>query len=436
MDTLFKGVTAVTMSEQDGGVIKDAFVGVSGGKISYVGREIPREPAASVIEGAGKVLIPGLINAHTHLPMAFLRGYADDSPLREWLYDHVFPAEAKLTDRAVEICSRAGIAEAVSFGTTSVSDMYSHLDSIFKAADEAGIKYSGSNGAIYFGEESDFGFETCADTVNMRGMHLKWHGVDGGRLRFDASIHAEYTSSYPLWEAVAEYAINNGLRVHVHLSETKKEHEDCLTKYGLTPAQLLDCHGLWKNGGIAAHCVWLTQEDASLLARRGVSAVHNPVSNQKLGSGTADIAMMRRLGVNAALGTDGVSSNNNLDLFEEMKAACLLAKNKERDPAAMSALDALKMATVCAAEAQGRQNECGKIAPGYDADLVLVDFDRPHLTPCHSVISGLVYSACGSDVVMTMVRGKTLYKDGEFLTIDWEKTKYELAHEVMPLVFA
>jgi len=424
------------MSEQDGGVIKDAFVGVSGGKISYVGREIPREPAASVIEGAGKVLIPGLINAHTHLPMAFLRGYADDSPLREWLYEHVFPAEAKLTDRAVEICSRAGIAEAVSFGTTSVSDMYSHLDSIFKAADEAGIKYSGSNGAIYFGEESDFGFETCADTVNMRGMHLKWHGVDGGRLRFDASIHAEYTSSYPLWEAVAEYAINNGLRVHVHLSETKKEHEDCLTKYGLTPAQLLDCHGLWKNGGIAAHCVWLTQEDASLLARRGVSAVHNPVSNQKLGSGTADIAMMRRLGVNAALGTDGVSSNNNLDLFEEMKAACLLAKNKERDPAAMSALDALKMATVCAAEAQGRQNECGKIAPGYDADLVLVDFDRPHLTPCHSVISGLVYSARGSDVVMTMVRGKTLYKDGEFLTIDWEKTKYELAHEVMPLVFA
>ena len=197
MDTLFKGVTAVTMSEQDGGVIKDAFVGVSGGKISYVGREIPREPAASVIEGAGKVLIPGLINAHTHLPMAFLRGYADDSPLREWLYDHVFPAEAKLTDRAVEICSRAGIAEAVSFGTTSVSDMYSHLDSIFKAADEAGSSTAAATARSISVRNPISGLRP-APIRSICGMHLKWHGVDGGRLRFDASIHAEYTSSYPL----------------------------------------------------------------------------------------------------------------------------------------------------------------------------------------------------------------------------------------------
>lgn len=433
METLFKGMTVVTMGPE--GVINNAFVGVDSGKICWVGAREPDERADRTVDASGKVMMPGLINCHTHLPMAFLRGYSDDCPLQSWLYDYIFPAEAKLDDRAVEICARAGIAEALSFGTTSVSDMYGHLDSVFKAAAEAGIKLNGSNGSIYLGDESDFGFETCPDMVNMRDMHEKWHGHDGGRLKVDASVHAVYTSSYPLWDAVAEYAINNGLRLHVHVSETRTEHEECLEKYGLTPAQLLDCHNVWKTGGIAAHGVWLTREDMSLLAKRGVSVAHNPVSNQKLGSGYADVRVMSEAGVNVALGTDSVASNNNLDMFEEMKAAAIMAKNLRNDPTAVTAHQALLMATVNGAEAQGRQSECGTIETGKDADLILLDFDKPHLTPCHSAESGLVYAAKGSDVVMTMVRGKVLYENGRFLTLDWDKTRYELEHCVLPMIF-
>jgi len=435
MDILFKGVTAVTMNGADGGVIKNAYVGVKDGKISYVGTEEPLEAAKEVINGKGKVLIPGLINTHTHLPMSFLRGYSDDCPLHIWLNDFIFPAEARLDDRAVRAAALMGMAEAVSFGSTSFTEMYGHLDMVFEAAEEMGIKLNGSNGSVYFGAADDFDFEKCSDMTNMRAMHEKWHGRDNSRLRFEGSVHAEYTSSHPLWEAVAEYAINNGLQVNVHLSETKKEHEECLERHGLTPAQVFDCHGLWKAKATAAHCVWLSDEDIELLAKRGVSAAHNAISNQKLGSGTARVKKMLSKGMNVALGTDSVASNNNLDMFEEMKAAAIAAKNLETDPTVLGALDVFTMATVNGAIAQGRQDECGRIAVGYDADLALVDFDKPHLFPCHNVISSLVYAAKGSDVVMTMVRGKTLYKNGEFLCFDWEKAKYEMEHYVMPLIF-
>jgi len=433
MDILFSGATVLTMENDT--VLQDAFVGVTDGKICYVSTVMPEESADRVIDCAGKVLMPGFVDCHTHLPMAFLRGYSDDCNLQEWLNDHIFPAEAKLTAEAVEICTRLGIAEALSFGITSCTDMYGNLNSVFKAAADIGIKLNGSNGAVYFADEYDFGFETCSETVNLRDMHEKWHNFDNGRLKVDASIHAEYTSSYPLWDAVAEYAINNGLRTHIHISETKTEHESCLDKYGLTPTELFDCHKLWQNGGVAAHGVWLDEEDMKLLARRGVTVAHNAVSNQKLGSGTADVVTMMKNGVNVALGTDSVASNNNLDMFEEMKAAALLAKNRSLDPTSLSAFDVLKMATVNGARAQGREQECGKIARDFDADIILVDFDKPHLFPCHNVISNLVYAAKGSDVCLTMVRGKVLYENGKFTTIDMKALAELYNSYVKPLIF-
>ena len=222
----------------------------------------------------------------------------------------------------------------------------------------------------------------------------------------------------------------------MHLSETKKEHDACVEKYGLTPAQVLDCHHVFDVPVVAAHCVHVTQEDMQLLAKRHVSAAHCPVSNLKLASGCADVLGMVKAGMNVCLGTDSVASNNNLDLFEEIKAAALMAKGKTGDPKALPAEAALMMATVCGARAQGRSAECGVIELGMDADLILLDFNQPHLIPCHNVLSQLVYAASGHDVALTMVRGKILYADGKYPTLDIAGALKELHDYAIPRVFS
>ena len=432
MDTLFSHVTVVTMDERMS-VWTDAFVGVTDGKISWLSKKAPEEKPAQIIDGAGMVLMPGLINCHTHLPMSLLRGYADDLALQEWLNDYIFPREDHLDARCVKAATLLGIAECLRFGVTSVSDMYYFCEA--EAIAESGIKANLSRGtSMFLGD--DFDFETFPACQELVALHEKWHNFDNGRLKIECSIHAEYTSTYQLWDALSEYAVNNGLGMQVHLSETQKEHDDCVEKYGLTPAQLLDCHHVFDTRAVAAHCVHLTQEDMALLARRGVSAVHCPVSNLKLASGCADVMGMVRAGMNVCLGTDSVASNNNLDLFEEIKACSLMAKGRTSDPTAVPAEAALMMATVCGAKAQGREKECGMIKEGMDADLILLDFSQPHLIPCHNVLSHLVYAASGHDVVMTMVRGKILYAAGKYPTIDLGAVVRELHDYAIPTVFA
>jgi len=436
MDTLFANVTAVTMDESMH-VYTDAFVGVEDGKISYLAKTAPPEDAKpkKIVDGTGMVLMPGLINCHTHLPMTILRGYADDYDLQTWLTEHIFPKEDRLDDRCVRAAALLGIAECLQFGVTSVSEMYDHVDAIAGAAAESGIKANISRGATMFLGD-DFDFETFPACRELVAACEKWQNYDSGRIRIEAGVHAEYTSTYQYWDAISNYARGEGLRMQLHLSETKSEHESCLEKYGLTPAEVLDCHHVFDVPAVAAHCVWLSESDMRLLAKRKVSAVHCPVSNLKLASGTADVMAMVKAGMNVCLGTDGAASNNNLDLFEEMKLAALLAKEKNHDPTAVAAPAALMMATVCGARAQGREAECGMLKVGMDADLVLVDFTRPHLMPCHNVISNLVYSARGSDVALTMVRGKVLYAGGKFPTIDLDAVVRELAEYAMPRVFA
>lgn len=434
MDTLFSNVTAVTMDEGMR-VLLDAFVGVTGGKISYLAKKAPEERPQTIVDGTGMVLMPGLINCHTHLPMTILRGYADDMALAAWLNDAIFPREDRLDGRCVKAATLLGIAECLRFGVTSVSEMYYFCDEIAEAVAESGIKANISRATTLF-DGDNFDFEKDERCREMVELHQRWHNFDHGRIKVDASIHAEYTSCYPLWEAVSEYAYNNNLAMHVHVSETRSEHEQCKEKYGLTPAQVLDCHHVFDNGGIAAHCVHLEADDIALLARRKVSAVHCPISNAKLASGSADVMAMVRGGMNVCLGTDGAASNNNLDLFEEIKAASLLAKARTGDPTALNAQAALMMATVCGARAQRREQECGMIKVGMDADLILVDFTQPHLIPCHNVISNLAYAASGHDVLMTMVRGKILYAAGKFQTIDLKEVMKELGSYVMPKVFA
>ena len=432
MDTLFSNVTVVTMDEAMH-VYYGAFVGVTDGKISYIEKKPPEEKPKRIVKGEGMVLMPGLLNCHTHLPMSLLRGYADGHDLHTWLNDYIFPREAKLDNRAVKAATLLSIAECLRFGTTSVSDMYDHCGAIAEAVAESGIKANLSRGTTLFTE--DFDFETYPACRELRELREKWDGYDGGRIKVEASIHAEYTSNYRLWDALAEYAINEGLAMHVHLSETEKEQEACKEKYGLTPAQLFDCHHVFDAHAMAAHCVWLEPEDMALLAKRGVTAVHCPISNLKLASGRADVLSMVKAGMNVAIGTDGASSNNSLDMFEEIKAASLLAKSRYMDPKALPAQAALMMATVCGARAQRREKECGMIKLGMDADLILLDFTSPHLMPCHDVFSHLCYAAAGQDVLMTMVRGRILYAAGKYFTIDLDAVVKELAEYAMPRVF-
>ena len=435
MDTLFSHATVVTMDESMH-IYTDGFVGITGGRIAYVGKTPPPEGGKprKIIDAAGMVLMPGLINCHTHLPMTILRGCADDYDLQTWLTQHIFPREDRLDDRCVKAAALLGIAECLQFGVTSVSEMYDHVGAIAEAAAESGIKANISRGTTMFIGD-DFDFETFPACRELAAAREKWDGYDSGRLRIEAAIHAEYTSTHQLWDAVSEYCINEGVRLQVHLSETENEHSSCLEKYGLTPAEVLDCHHVFDVPAVAAHCVWLSESDMKLLAKRKVSAVHCPVSNLKLASGVADVPAMVRAGMNVALGTDGTASNNNLDLFEEIKYAALLAKEKHHDPTALAAPAALMMATVCGARAQGREAECGMIKTGMDADLILLDFTRPHLMPCHNVLSSLAYSARGGDVVMTMVRGRILYAEGKFPTIDLSAVVKDLAEYAMPRVF-
>ncbi len=432
MDTLFSNVTVVTMDEELR-VLFSAFVGVTDGKISYLSRKAPEEQPKEIINGEGMVLMPGLINCHTHLPMSPLRGYADDVSLQSWLNDYIFPREDRLDGRCVKAASLLSIAECLRFGTTSVSDMYYFCDEIAEAVAESGIKANLSRATTLFGEEFDF--EQDMRCQEMIALREKWHGYDNNRIRVEASVHGEYTSNHLLWDAISEYSVNEGVRMHVHLSETHAEHEACKERYGLTPAQILDCHHIFDVPAIAAHCVWLEAEDMALLAKRKVSAVHCPVSNLKLASGCADVTAMVKAGMNVALGTDSNASNNNLDLFEEIKAATLMAKGKSLDPTYLPAQAVLMMATVCGARAQGREAECGMIKVGMDADLILLDFTQPHLMPCHNVMSHLAYCVSGHDVVMTMVRGKVLYAAGKYHTIDLDAVVRELAEYVMPKMF-
>lgn len=414
-------------------VLDGAFVVVEGETIASVTPTRPAGDFTQEIDCGGNVLMPGLVNAHTHIPMTLMRGYGGGCDLHTWLNDWIFPAEAKLDGRAVRAGAGLALAELIAGGVTTIADMYMHTPAIAQAVLAAGISANLSCGGVYFGAPGDFSPAACPDCDHQRQLTEEFHGAGNGQILVDASIHGEYTSNVPLWQWMADYAQRKGLGMHVHVSETQSEHEGSLTRWGLTPFRILDRYGVWDTRAIAAHCVWTTEEDWAAMADKGVTCVHNPVSNLKLGSGVAWVPAMKAAGVPIALGTDGVSSNNNQDMFEEMKFAAVLHNGVTHNPLALLPRDVLAMATRDGGRALGRKT--GVIAPGYTADLILVDFTRPHLTPCHSVTDHLVYSAHGSDVVMNMARGKVIYKDGTFLTLDLDQILAEVRQYALPKLF-
>ena len=398
MSILIHNCTAVLM-DQAGTVLPDAFVAVEGTQITYVGAQRPQGSFEEEIDGEGGVLMPGFVNAHTHVPMTAMRGYGDGNNLQDWLNNYIFPVEARWDDRAVRSCTALGLAEMIASGVTTIADMYMHTDIIAQEVASAGISANLCCGGVLFGDTFDPA--THGDCVAQRELTEKWHNYNDGQIRIDASIHGEYTSRKELWQWMADYARDHGLGMHVHISETKAEHEACLARHGKTPIQTLDEYGVWDGRAIAAHCVWTTPEDWAIMAEKGISAIHNPISNLKLGSGIAPVPAMKQAGVNVCLGTDGVSSNNCTDFFSDLKFAAILHNGANCDPLALLPLDALKMATRDGGVALGRKT--GVIEAGYEADLILVDFSHLNLTPCHSVISNLAYAAHGSDDALPLL---------------------------------
>ncbi|MBI5166111.1 MAG: amidohydrolase [candidate division NC10 bacterium] len=413
-DLLIQGATILTMNENRE-TLAPGYLAVEGNAISALG---PGEPppeiqaAKKVMDGSGKLLIPGLVNAHTHLAMTLFRGYADDMPLMDWLEKKIWPVEMGLKAEDVYWGAMLGAVEMIASGTTCFNDMYHFFEATARAVADSGIRSCLSGVLLGFLPNAEERMERAIDFV------AEWRGAAGGRINVMLGPHAPYTC--PDWslEKIARAASELGVGIHIHLSETRKEVEESLQTRGKTPVAHLEGLGLFQNRVLAAHCVHVTDEDIAILAERRVGVAHNPGSNMKLASGVAPVPKMLKRGVMVGLGTDGAASNNNLDMLEEMRLAALLHKLEGGDPTLLPAYQALEMATRGSARALGLADEIGSLEPGKKADLVLLDMMQPHLWPPHSMVSHLVYAARSSDVDTVVIDGKVVMEGRRFTEID------------------
>lgn len=429
MKILFKNAD-ILVRDDNFSVLENAYLAVDGDKISYIGTEEPKGEFDEIKDMSGKILMPGLINCHNHCPMVLLRGIGSDLPLQQWLFDTVFPIEDKLTAEEIKAGSELALLEMISGGTVSFSDMYFEPEMTVQAVAESGMKANITRPVQSFDPN-----ETPDQSYRMKEaieLYEKYNNTFDGRVLIDFCIHAEYTCTETIARTFIEKVNERRGNLHIHLSETKKEHNECVEKYGKMPAEWFDSLGGFDSSAFAAHCVWLTESDMELFRRKGVSVVHNPTSNMKLASGFAPIQKMLDMGINVALGTDGASSNNNLDMFEEMHIASIIHNGYTLDATVMNADTVLKMATVNGAKVQRREN-CGELKVGNKADIIAVSLDAPHMVPALDKKALLTYSAQSSDVAMTMADGKILYENGEYKTLDKEKIYFDINKAVEKL---
>lgn len=424
---LFKNISII---DEDLNIQSNMFVGVKDGKIDCICSEKPQENYGEEYEGKGKILSSGFVNLHTHSPMTLLRGYAENLPLDRWLNEKVFPFEDRLNCDRAYYGTMLSIAEMLSSGTTSFNDMYFFGDGVMKAVIDSKAKFNFGRSIVSFVDE-----DITKNERFQEGVYLteKYHNTENGRIKVDFSLHAEYTNTLSIIEQFGEYVQNHDQLVHIHLSETKLEHESCKAKYGKTPARLFYDAGVMDKPTVFAHCVWAEDEDLDLFLEKNATVAHCPASNLKLGSGVCDIYKMLKKGVNVGIGTDSAASNNGLDIMREMYLAALLPKGINNKADIITPQDIYKMATVNGYKAQGR-NDCGAIKAGNKADLIVLDMTSPNMYPDFDVLNNIVYSANKSNVVLTMVDGEVLYKNGEFTTIDVEKMGYEVSKLVRQVV--
>ncbi len=411
--------------------LKNAYLAVEGKKITYIGTERPEGHYDEVKDYSSKLLMPGLINTHCHAAMVMLRGLGSDLPLQEWLFEKMMPVEDRFDAKTIKAATYLALLEMISTGTVSFSDMYFFCPATAEACIEAGIKANICRPLQSFDPADKY--ETLYRKLEADELFRDYNGAEDGRILIDDSIHAEYTCREDFVRQHALTAKARGTRMHIHLSETKKEHDECIQKFGKTPARWFADLGTFDIPAFAAHCVWITDEDIALLAEKGVSVVHNPSSNMKLGSGFAPIVKMQKAGINITLGTDGAASNNNLNMFEELHIASIIHKGYMLDSTVTKCSETLRMATINGAKLQGRPNT-GALKVGNAADIIAIDLDKPHLFPNNDTVGLICYSAQGSDVCMNMVDGKILYENGEFLTLDREKIMHD-AREAQKILY-
>lgn len=387
-------------------------VWVRNDKIAYVAAQeelqnewnsdVPRIGWDVEVDCKDNLLMPGFKNAHTHSAMTFLRSYADDVPLQQWLDEKVFPMEAKLTEEDIYQLTRLAILEYLTSGITSVFEMYLNPGAAAEACIDMGMRCVLTSGL------NDFN----SSVEQMEEEYLKWNKANP-LISYQLGFHAEYTCSKELLYRVSQLAHKYHAPVYTHLAETKKEVEECRERYGMTPAMFLDNMGIFEYGGGGYHCVHMTEEDMELLRRRRLSVITNPASNMKLASGIAPIAEYDKRKIPVAIGTDGPASNNCLDMFREMFLVTGLSKLREEDAASLDAMKVLRMATVNGAKAM-RLSKADVLAKGKLADLIMLDLHQPNMQPIHNIPKNLVYSGSKSNVLMTMINGRILYRNGEF----------------------
>lgn len=391
-----------------------------GEKITYVGKEAI-ESKEEVFDGKNALLMPGFVNAHAHSPMTLLRGYGENMVLQDWLFKKIFPFEDHLTNEAVYNGTMLAYAESLRFGIVSTSDMYYFLDDMLAAVKDSGVKANVCRSVSSFETEN---LDQVLKEKEVARVYEQYHNTLDGRAKIDLSIHSEYTNSEEVVRALTEYGKTIGARMQVHVSETKAEHEECKQRHnGMTPVEYFEHCGLLDLPTTAAHCVWVEGDDFDILKAKNVTVASNPVSNAKLASGVCNVPELLKRGINVAIGTDSVASNNSLNFVEEIKAFAVASKVKQLNPTVVSPKEALYAATRAGALSQGRE-DCGLLKEGFRADLIVMDLSVPYMHPIHDLKNNLVYSASGADVRMTMVDGKVLYKDGEYKTIDVEKAIY------------
>ena len=420
MNILFKNITILY---ENGDVSANMYLAVQDKKILYIGKAAPKDVSFDrVIDGTNKLLCPGFYNCHTHSPMTLFRGYAEDLPLSRWLHEKIFPAEDRLYPQAIHAATLLSAAEMIKNGTISCSDMYFFCDQIADSIASSGMKANISRSMVAF----DPNITADNDDRFKEAMNLyrDYHNSADGRIKVDMSVHAEYSTVAAMPRYLSDFALEHGLSIQVHISESASEHKECLERHGMTPTEFFFKNGLFRVPVIAAHCVHLSDNDIKIFAEHGATAVHNPSSNLKLGSGIMRLGDLLDAGVNVTLGTDGAASNNALDILKEAYLAAILQKGVTGDTSKLSSARFLPLLTENGAKAQGRV-DCGKIKEGYAADLVMMDLDALNVIPVYNPCDSFLYSANSSNVVMTMVDGKILYENGEYKTLDIEKIKYQ-----------
>jgi len=425
MKILIKNVDALASDESP--VMKGADIGIDGNIIKFISKDGAPQGFTPdrVICGGGKLAIPGLVNAHCHTAMTLLRGYADDMELESWLFQKIFPAEARLSGEDIYWGTTLGIAEMIRGGVTCVNDMYLKMDNVASAFLDSGIRAVVSIGPLLTEKRGD----ALVDAEGCKAFFKRWNGASDGRIGANIEIHSIYLYQPDTLVEGARLAKALGAAIHIHILETATERKNMLAQYGESSVALAAKYGLFDVPALAAHCVHVDDDEIGILNEKNVSVAHNPCSNLKLASGIAPVVKMLGRGVNVCLGTDGASSNNTLDIFMEMRLAAMIHKGVSGDPTAVPAAAAFKMATSNGAKALGISG-AGVLKAGNKADITLISTDAPHMQPIYDHLSALVYAARASDVDTVIADGNILMESRRLTTIDEEKAIFEVNRSV------